>query len=267
MNQRIFFLGLLAFTLLFSCQENSDAKNERPTDHFGNTFSTPFDGIDAFLNYQAKIEKRKDLQKLNSLLFTQNNGNTFQSVAFLEKNRDIAKAQLIATKTEKGQQIQYTFYFLKGVLSMAEVNFNQVSKNFIYRIFFNAEQSPIATYMHRIVDAEQATEIHYVPCKNQPWLNQKIEKSIKQLSDMQNQEGDFSLYFTGFNEAYNKQFIEFGNENFSTNLAFVEQETLVQQIKKTPQAYHSTLFQIQFEEITEASGFSYQLLTELIMNH
>ena len=58
MNQRIFFLGLLAFTLLFSCQENSDATNERPTDHFGNTFSTPFDGLDAFLNYQAKIEKR-----------------------------------------------------------------------------------------------------------------------------------------------------------------------------------------------------------------
>jgi hypothetical protein len=50
-------------------------------------------------------------------------------------------------------------------------------------------------------------------------------------------------------------------------LAFVEQETLVQQIKKTPQAYQSKTFHLQFVEITEASGFSYQLLTELIMNH
>lgn len=263
MRKRFCFIGLFMMVLLFACQENDKQINEPIIDHLGNQFTQSFDGLEAFLNYQEKIENKKDLLKLSSLLYTEKNGNTYQSVAFLEKNSDIAKAQLIATNTEKGQQIQYTFYFLKGVLSMAEVNFNQVSKNFIYRIFFNAEQSPIATYIHRIVDAEQATEIHNVPCKNQPWLNQKIEKSIKQLSDMQNQEGDFSLYFTGFNEAYNKQFIEFGNENFSTNLAFIPQEELVQRIKKSPQSYHSTLFQIQFEEITEASGFSYQLLTDI----
>lgn len=266
MNQRIFFLGLLAFTLLFSCQENSDATNERPTDHFGNTFSTPFDGIDAFLNYQAKIEKRKDLQKLNSLLFTQNNGNTFQSVAFLEKNGDIAKAQLNATRNN-GQQIQYTFYFLKGVLSMAYVQYNQISKNIAYSVFFDAAQSPIATYMHRVVDAETPSAQPLTLCKAQPWLNKAIENSLQLLSDMQNQAGIFELHFLGFNEAFNKKFIEFGNANFSTNLAFVEQETLVQQIKKTPQAYQSKTFHLQFVEITEASGFSYQLLTELIMNH
>jgi len=266
MIQRIFFLGLLAFTLLFSCQENSDAKNERPTDHFGNTFSTPFDGLDAFLNYQAKIEKRKDLQKLNSLLFTHNNGNTLHSEAFLEKNGDIAKAQLNTTRNN-GQQIQYTFYFLKGVLSMAYVQYNQISKNIAYSVFFDAAQSPIATYMHRVVDAEKPGTHPLTLCKAQPWLNKTIENSLQLLSDMQNQEGIFELHFLGFNEAFNKKFIEFGNANYSTNLAFVEQETLVQQIKKTPQTYQSKTFHLQFVEITEASGFSYQLLTEIELNH
>ena len=249
--------------LLFACQENDKQINGPIFDHLGNQFKQSFDGLEAFLNYQEKIENKKDLLKLSSLLYTEKNGNTYQSVAFLEKNGDIAKAQLNATNAEKGQQIQYTFYFLKGVLSMAEVNFSQVSKNFSYHVFFNAAQSPIATYMHRVVDAEVEDTHPWTLCKPQPWLNKVIEKSLRQLSEMQNQEGDFSLYFMGFNEAYNKQFIEFGNENFSTNLAFIPQEELVQRIKKSPQSYHSTLFQIQFEEITEASGFSYQLLTDI----
>ena len=266
MIQRIFLLGLFACALLFSCQEHDKQLKEPFFDNRGNQFIQPFDGLEAFLNYQEKIENKNDLQKLKSLLFTEINGNTLQSEAFLEKNSDIAKAQLHQTMTD-GQQIQYTFYFLKGVLSMAEVNFNQVSKNFSYSIFFNAEQSPIATYMHRVVDAEAEGAHPWTLCKPQPWLNKSIEKSLRQLSEMQNQEGAFQLHFLGFNEAFNKKFIEFGNANYSTNLAYIDQETLVQQIKKTPQTYQSKTFQIQFEEITEASGFSYQLLTELKLNH
>lgn len=266
MRKRFFFTGLFMMVLLFACQENDKQTTAPIFDHHGNQFTQPFDGLEAFLNYQEKIENKNDLQKLKSLLFTERNGNTIQTEAFLEKNGDIAKALLHQTTTN-GQQIQYTFYFLKGVLSMAEVNFSQVSKNFSYHVFFNAAQSPIATYMHRVVDAEVEDTHPWTLCKPQPWLNKVIEKSLRQLSEMQNQEGAFELHFLGFNEAFNKKFIEFGNTNYSTNLAYIDQETLVQQMKKSPQTYQSKIFQIQFEEITEASGFSYQLLTEILLKH
>ncbi|MFM8596179.1 MAG: hypothetical protein ACKOBN_03685 [Flavobacteriales bacterium] len=83
MRKRFCFIGLLLMVLLFACQENDKQINEPIFDHLGNQFTQSFDGLEAFLNYQEKIENKKDLLKLSSLLFTEKDGNTYQSVAFL----------------------------------------------------------------------------------------------------------------------------------------------------------------------------------------
>lgn len=266
MIQKLFlFFGLVCLTTLSSCGDSEAQKVKIVKNDNGNVYMIPFEGLDAFLKYQHKIDQRTDLQILKSLFFTHKNGNTFESTVSIEKNGEIAKAQLNKTINTK-LQMEYTFYFLKGVLSMAKVQLTDPKKCSNYHIFFNASQSPIATYI-QIINNEKSTENHdFHLCKPQPWLNRDIENGIKQLSDMQNQEGAYQLHFIGFSEAFNKEFIEFGNSNYSTNLTFIPQEKLVQQIKKTPQAYQKPTFFIQFEQITEASGFSYQLLTSLKVN-
>jgi peptide subunit release factor 1 (eRF1) len=264
MSKYFFFSSLLVCLSLFSCKENSAQQNTILTDQDGFTYETAFDGIEAFLDYQKKVDQRSDLQNLRSLLYTHKNGMNLQSTAKIDNTGELAKAELNKV-LENGQQLNYTFYFLKGVLSTAKIeNVNQ-EKSQTHVVFFNAEQSPIASYICHSTASESEPNNNLKLNKNKPSFYKDIESTLQQLSDLQNQEGDFTLHFLGFNEAYNKRFIEFGNDTYTTNLAFIPQETLVQKIQSNPKPYRNKTFNIQFQEITEASGFSYQLLTEILL--
>jgi hypothetical protein len=78
---------------------------------------------------------------------------------------------------------------------------------------------------------------------------------------MQNQVGDFTLRFQGFDEAFNKKFVQFGNEAFSTNLAYAPNDTSVLAFEKNPSAFKKQTYSIQFQDVQEASGLQYQVLT------
>ena len=263
MSKYFFFSSLLVCLSLFSCKENSAQQNTILTDQDGFTYETAFDGIEAFLDYQKKVDQRSDLQNLRSLLYTHKNGMNLQSTAKIDNTGELAKAELNKV-LENGQQLNYTFYFLKGVLSTAKIeNVNQ-EKSQTHVVFFNAEQSPIASYICHSTASESEPNKNLKLNKNTPSFYKDIESTLQQLSNLQNQEGDFTLHFLGFNEAYNKRFIEFGNDTYTTNLAFIPQEPLVQKIQSNPEPYRNKTFNIQFQEITEASGFGYQLLTEII---
>lgn len=263
MSKYFFFSSLLVCLSLFSCKENSAQQNTILTDQDGFTYETAFDGIEAFLDYQKKVDQRSDLQNLRSLLYTHKNGMNLQSTAKIDNTGELAKAELNKV-LENGQQLNYTFYFLKGVLSTAKIeNVNQ-EKSQTHVVFFNAEQSPIASYICHSTASESEPNKNLKLNKNTPSFYKDIESTLQQLSNLQNQEGDFTLHFLGFNEAYNKRFIEFGNDTYTTNLAFIPQEPLVQKIQSNPEPYRNKTFNIQFQEITEASGFGYQLLTELL---
>jgi hypothetical protein len=266
MSKYFFFSGLLLFFSLLGCKDNSAQQNAILTDQDGFAYETAFEGIEAFLDYQKKVDQRTDLQNLRSLLFTHKNGKNLQSTAKIDNTGELAKAELNKV-LENGQQLNYTFYFLKGVLSTAKIEKVNQEKSQTHVVFFNAEQSPIASYICYSTASESEPNKNLKLNKNTPSFYKDIESTLQQLSDLQNQEGEFTLHFLGFNEAYNKRFIEFGNDTYTTNLAFIPQEPLVQKIQSNPDTYRNKTFNIQFQEITEASGFSYQLLTEISEMH
>ena len=80
---------------------------------------------------------------------------------------------------------------------------------------------------------------------------------------MQNQEGAFTLNCQGFDEAFNKKFVQFGNTNFSTNLAYAPNDNILLSLQKNPSIYAYQAFTLQFQEVNDASGLQYQVLTAL----
>jgi hypothetical protein len=90
-----------------------------------------------------------------------------------------------------------------------------------------------------------------------------IQKDLNSISDMQNQEGAFALNCQGFDEAFNKKFVQFGNNNFSTNLAYAPNDNLLLSFQKNPNIYAHQAFTLQFQEVNDASGLQYQVLTAL----
>jgi hypothetical protein len=266
MSKYFFFPSLLLCLFLLGCKNNGAQDNTVVTDQDGFTYETPFDGIEAFLDYQKKVEQRTDLQNLRSLLYTHKNGLNLQSTAKIDDTREIAKAEL-NKMLKNGQQINYTFYFLKGVLSSAKIEKINQEKIQTNVIFFNAEQSPIASYICHSTVSESEPNKNLKLNKNTPSFYKDIESTLQLLYNLQNQEGEFTLSFLGFSDAHSKRFIKFGNDTYTSKLAFSPQDTLVQKIQNDPDSYRTRTFNIQFQEIIEASGLSYQLLTEIAEMH
>ena len=249
-------LLVLAFAI-FSCQEQQEEKIDAQEKL---VFKPTFDGLEAFLNYQEKIEEKKNLKILPSLLFTHKSGYTIQNNVFLDKNGEVLKATQEQITTD-GKKTVLTFYFLKEVLSMVQITEENMRLSTLRikqtRVFYDANQRPITAYS-RITNGTNKAEFHQV--KLQKAQHKLIENNLHMLSDMQNQEEEFALYFQGFDEAFNKQFVQFGNNSFSTNLAFAPKEKLITELQANPTLFKNQIFNIQHQAIQEANGLQYQVL-------
>ena len=249
---------------LFSCNENpkENIKNKAQL-----VFKPKFDGLDAFLNYQEKIEQRQDLKTLPSLLFTHKTGFTLQSKVFLNSSGEILKALQERIDTN-GVKVSTTFYFLKEVLSMVQVDQENLRLSRLEhhqtRVFYDADQRPIAAYNRKLVNGDQSSVFKRASLSKSQ--HAAIQNDLNALSDMQNQVGAFALYFQGFDEAFNKKFVQFGNDFYSTNLAYAPNESMVLDLEKNKKNAEKQLFTIQHQQVQEASGLQYQVLTSIQKN-
>ena len=256
-------LLLLPF-LFLSCKETT--KDLSTNNETKLVFEPAFKGLSAFLNYLEKVDARQDLNRLPSLYFTHKTGYTLKSEAQLDPNGEILKASLEKIDT-LGFKVQYTFYFLKEVLSMVLVNKTNMRlstlKNEVSFIFYNANQSPIASYKRAVINGKSGP---FKAVSSDKKTNQDIDNALQLLSQMQNQNGAFALHFQGFDEAFNKKFVQFGNDNYSTNLAYAPNDTAVLAFEKNPAAFKQHVYTIQFQDVQEASGLQYQVLTAIQKN-
>ena len=255
------FLLLLLPLLLFSCQETP--KDVAPKNETQLIFEPAFKGLSAFLNYRQKVEQRQDLERIPSLYFTHKTGYTLKSEALLDANGEILKANLEKIDT-LGRKVQYTFYFLKEVLSMVQVSKSNMRsstlRNDVTFVFYNANQIPIASYAREVINGKQ---VPFKSIKSDKKTNNDIDNALQMLSQMQNQGGAFKLRFQGFDEAFNKKFVQFGNDDYSTNLAYAPNDTSVLAFEKNPKGFEQQTFSIQFQDVQEASGLQYQVLTAI----
>jgi len=253
---------LLLLPLLFlSCKETSNGVDTKKETKL--IFEPTFKGLSAFLNYQEKVDARQDLKRLPSLFFTHKSAYTIKSEALLDTNGEILKASL--EKIDPlGHKVQYTFYFLKEVLSMVLVNKSNMRsstlRNHCTFVFYNANQSPIASYAREVINGKQ---VPFKAIKSDKKTNSDIDNALQMLSQMQNQNGAFTLYFQGFDEAFNKKFVQFGNDEYSSNLAYAPNDTSVLAFEKNPNSFRKQTFSIQFQDVQEASGLQYQVLTAI----
>ena len=256
---KIIILFCLLSVCLFSCRETTEENFQKKAQL---VFKPKFDGLEAFLNYQEKIEQKKDLKTLPSLLFTHKTGYTLQSKVFLDANGEILKAIQERIDTN-GVKVSTTFYFLKEVLSMVQVDKENLRLSRLElhqtRVFYDADQRPIAAYNRKLVNGDQSSIFKRANLSAQQ--HAAIQNDLNALSDMQNQQGAFALYFQGFDEAFNKKFVQFGNTVFSTNLAYAPNESVILALEKNPSAYAQQTFELQYQQIQEASGLQYQVLT------
>ena len=174
---KIYFLfGLLGF-LVSACYEKPK-DNSKEKNHV--VFEPAFKGLDAFLNYQEKIEQRKDLKTLQSLLFTHKSGYILQSKVYLSARGEIFKATLERSDTN-GIKVTSTFYFLKEVLTMVQVDKENLRLSNLElhqtRVFYDASQRPIAAYYRKVNKPKNNSVFHQnssIPSNTPPYKKTSI---------------------------------------------------------------------------------------------
>jgi hypothetical protein len=57
--------------------------------------------------------------------------------------------------------------------------------------------------------------------------------------------------------------VQFGNAAYSTNLAYAPNDTSIIAFEKNPNAFKQQVYTIQFQDVQEASGLQYQVLTAI----
>lgn len=247
---------------LFSCTENNKTETTQVGPYI---FNPTFKGIGTFINYQQMIDSSQELEQITSLLFTHQFGYTLTSVAFLDKNGETVKATIEKNDTD-GRQTIFTYYFLKEVLSMVRIEISNPSaqKNQLEEsvVFYNTEQIPINAYTRFFKPEElmQKNEVAFNLIDISKELHEQIEQNMLLINDIHNQEGQFELYFQGFDEALDKKFVQFGNQTFSTNLAFEPEENLNKLLQGNSKALKNQKFLLQHQQIIDPNGYQFQVL-------
>ncbi|MFM6934389.1 MAG: hypothetical protein ACKOXP_03035 [Flavobacteriales bacterium] len=259
MNRTISLLNSLVilFFILLSCS-NEPAKERQHTEKKRIEFPEEFKKLAVFENYVQKVEKNKNLDRIQSLFYTDSEGNTTEAIAWINNKMEIVKMKQTETQTN-GKKTEQTFYFLNGLKSVSQqVVYHYEKKHPIFtekRSYYSLTGAVIATF-ERTATTENLSSV-------------ELENGVKEMLDHQKclaivkRTGDFETRFRGFDEAFGRKYIVLGTDHQTTTVAFNVESPILKQLLQSESSYKNKRMDVQFSPITEPDGFSFQALVSL----
>lgn len=256
-NFSVKFLFPIICILFFSCKnQNEPVHKQHPKKRI--VFSKENENLIVFENYVQKIDGNKSLEKIQSLLYSDEDGNTTEATAWIDKKMEIVKLQQIINEIS-GKKIERIFYFLNGVKTMSrQIVFYYDKKNPYFteeRSYYSLTNSVITTFT-RYAKTEDLDHATFQEAKKHEVPHNTALSIIKRT-------GDFETRFLGFEEAFGRKFIVVGTEKQTTTIAFNVLSPILTELIKTEKSSLNKLVEVQFSPITEPDGFTFQALIDL----
>ena len=206
-----------------------------------------------------KIDNRDDLTEAKSLTYIDNDGTTYKATAMVNDKMQIVKLISKTTKSD-GQDLEIHHYFL-GVSKLASVRLAQkYTENDCFttetRTYYN-DKGEACFSAKRIGNVKKPYD------KNEYKTCEKMEMSPKFAFDIINQEGKFQTNFLGFNEVNDKIYITVGTDFHNSSLVIPGYVDLLKTLKNNETKYMNKPLKVEFKEVMEPNGFSYQALLDI----
>jgi hypothetical protein len=221
-------------------------------------FSKEHENLNVFENYVKKIDGNKSLEKIQSLLYTDLEGNTTEVFAWIDKKMEIVKLQQMFNEVS-GRKIERIFYFLNGIKTMSRqiVYYYDKKQPFFTeeRSYYSLTNSVITTFS-RFAKTENLDRATFKESKKHGIPHETTLSIIKRT-------GDYETRFQGFEEAFGRKFIVVGTEKQTTTLAFNVLSPILTELIKTEKSSQNKLLEVQFSPMTEPDGFTFQALIDL----
>ncbi len=256
MKASTIFLYIVFSIILASCSSNEESSGIDSNSEY-----TPLKNEDEYEKFVAEIDMNDTLMEVGSLSFTKEDGSEFEVSAFLDGNKKILK---LVQRYVNGQTKEYgttSFYFKDGIKIVSKERFedhSNVKPKFIERIsFYKNEQIALNTKFREANFEEELDQMLFMKCKT-------VNCSSKNAEDALNQRGEFITTFQGFVETGKDLFITVGENKKDGYISALMVQAIDENIKKLQQTEILMIgkqLTVNFERMTDASGFQFQVLT------
>jgi hypothetical protein len=200
--------------------------------------------------------------EVGSLYYTKEDGSSYEVGAFLDKNQKVVKMTETYVDAKTGQYGKNTFYFKKGKKIVSNEHFEEKIGNksiFVERISYYATNGKVITSKKRTADFEEDIDKSiFSNCE-------KTNCSTKNAQDALNQDGKFITTFQGFVVNGRDNYLTVGENSkdgyVSALMIQFADDSNIKKLQSAEMAMIGKKLTVNFQKMTDQSGFQFQVLT------
>jgi gamma-glutamylcyclotransferase (GGCT)/AIG2-like uncharacterized protein YtfP len=214
---------------------------------------------DSYEKQIQTIDSDKDLFEAKSLSYMDNDGNIESVTALIDSTYQFSKLIHYLTETD-GRQVETHFYFKGSQLFSSVQTMRRYTKRTSFskevKTYYNSENVVVYTAERKATGENDITKSSYLEAEK------RLHNPSKAL-EIINQKGKFQTNFLGFNESRGKIFLIIGTEFYNSTVVIPGFQGILKTLKNNESSYLNKSLKIEFKEVTELDGFSYQALLDI----
>jgi hypothetical protein len=218
---------------------------------------------EAYETYMAEIDAADSLMLANTLYYAKPNGESYQLYLRLDEESNIVRTEAQYTREGSGSILRTFFYYKDGNKYATKEIYSEgdiENEQFFERVsYYNEAQEPVVSKIRsarfeEYLENEVFKIIDPVDCSD--------EKAMRALA----RKGEFETNFVGVirQEGINYIIVGEGVEGgFTTSLVVQEFTPLISQLLNSPDSFKGKALDIEFQEVADGQGFTFQSLLGL----
>ena len=258
---------LIICTILFSCNDkNNDKAPDTPNSKENLSGKSDYKNELFYFSYMDSVNNAPDLLVGSSLNYTNQDGTFFVSKILSDESNRIYKLEMEKSFANKSTISEYYFKNGKKIVSSKVIShYLEEGIDYLKVISFYSDSG-------EVIYTGRATSNNLDSLESTRFSSGELQNHEHNIAwSMINQTGAFQTTFLGtaFFEEIEKDFLIVGPKDgsYKSTLAIYEDTELIKKLKSNTQRYKGTLLSIEFENITEPSGLTYQVLVNATINN
>jgi len=250
---------LISCAFLFSCKDQAPPKLSSQEVHSG---KSDYKNDAVYFSMMDSINNNGNLLEGSSLQYSDQNGTLFSSNVLSDAANRIYKLEMEIS--EALETTKSSFYFKNGkkiVSSKIVSHYGEEVADYLKVISFYTDSG-------KVIYTGRAKSDNLDSLESVRYSSDELQVHEFDFAwNMINQTGPFETTFLGtvFSEQIEKNFLIVGPKDgsYTSTLAISEETEVIKKLKSNVQKYKGTPLTIEFENITEQSGLTFQALVNV----
>jgi hypothetical protein len=257
---RIPYLLFFLVILLSACNNKDETLLDPSTDIPTTQKDIPaFNGQEKFDKAVNFLDTAEHPLAFSSLNYANDLGISKKVSGFGNQNGDIIKLQQ-ETTYPSGQAETISYYFGPNGMICANRHFVHFAEKTSFcmdtKSYFDKNGKVIYTCKRQSDNEEKLLKLPYASAE-------KKKFSVLNAMEILNQKGPYATRLQGFMEAAAKEFIIVGTKNYNSAIAYNPENKIIKELKNKGESAQQTLLKVNFTEVKESNGFTYQGLLDI----